>query len=122
MTAPDDTQGIIAVVVAVDSPLGRAVEAVDKLTAHLPSPREPQECPLCLEQSWPCHGFYAAALHIHAARLWIAELVPPHLHPRLWPVSPRLPTQTSPAGNDHTQPLWPQEEKPDERGPGLDPA
>ncbi|SMD27469.1 hypothetical protein [Kibdelosporangium aridum] len=63
MTAPDDTQGIIAVVVAVDSPLGRAVEAVDKLTAHLPSPREPQECPLCLEQSWPCHGFYAAALH-----------------------------------------------------------
>lgn len=119
MTKPDDTQGIVAVVVAVDSPLGRAVEAVDELTAHLPSSREPQECPLCPNQSWPCPGFHAAARHVHAARLWIAELVPPHLHPRLWPMPPRLPIQTD---SDDTPTLWPQEEQPDERGLGLDPA
>lgn len=122
MTMADDTPGIVAVVVAVDSPLGRAVEAVDELTAHLPSPRGPQECPLCPNQSWPCPGFHAAAHHVHAARLWIAELVPPYLHPRLWPMPPRPPMRTDQVDSDHSPQLWPQEEQPDERGSGLDPA
>jgi hypothetical protein len=101
-TTASATQEIVAVVVAVDSPLGRAVEAVDELTAHLPSPREPQSCPLCPTQSWPCTAFHTAAHHIHAARLWIGELVPPYLHPRLWPAPPRLSIYTDPVDSDHS--------------------
>ncbi|GAA3852340.1 hypothetical protein GCM10022243_17500 [Saccharothrix violaceirubra] len=45
----DTSRRIVAVVVAVDSPAGRVVEAIDDLAAHLPGTDRPQDCPLC---SW----------------------------------------------------------------------
>ncbi|MDQ3276291.1 MAG: hypothetical protein M3Q39_15030 [Actinomycetota bacterium] len=112
---------IVAVVVAVDSPAGRAAEAIDQLTAHLPPPDEPWACPLCSAQSWPCAGFDAAAHRVQAAHLRIVELVPLDLRPRLWPPQqpgpPETPAQSAPrergphpsaphptAGSDEEQP------------------
>lgn len=80
-------------IVAADSPLGRAGRAVDDLAAHLPSPDQPRACPLCSAQSWPCAGFDDAAHRALAAGLRLGDLVPLDLHDRLWP---RKRPQTSP--------------------------
>lgn len=76
---------IVAVVVAADSPAGRAAQAIDEVTAHLPASDEPWACPLCSTQSWPCPRFDEAAHQVQAAGLRLGELVPLDLHPRLWP-------------------------------------
>jgi hypothetical protein len=76
---------VTAVVVAIDSPAGRVVEAIEQLSAHLPAPDQPAVCPLCSRQTWPCGGFDAAARHIQAAGMPIGFLVPLDLHPTLWP-------------------------------------
>lgn len=75
----------VAVIVAADSPLGRAARAIDDLTGHLPPPEEPRACPLCSIQSWPCAGFHDAAHRALAAGLRLGDLVPLDLYERLWP-------------------------------------
>ncbi len=79
---------IVAVIVAADSPAGRVAQAIDDMTAHLPTPDEPQACPLCSSQSWPCARFDDAAHHVQAAGMRLGELVPLDLHNRLWPPTP----------------------------------
>lgn len=86
---------IVAVVVAADSPVGRAAQAIDDITAHLSVPDEPNTCPLCSTQSWPCAQFTAAAHRAQAAGLRLGELVPLDLHPYLWP-TPQPPPRSAP--------------------------
>ena len=76
---------VTALVVATDSPAGRAAEAIEQLTAHLPTPDYPTTCPLCSRQVWPCTGFHDATRQLQAAQLPIGYLVPLDLHPSLWP-------------------------------------
>lgn len=71
-------------VVALDSPVGRVVDAIEQLTVHLPTPARPSACPLCSWQNWPCAGFDAAARHLQAAGVPIGYLVPLDLHSTLW--------------------------------------
>jgi hypothetical protein len=85
---------IVAVVIAVDSPTGRLAEAINDLTAHLPSPTDPTQCPMCSARFWPCGGFDAAAYRVQAAGLRVADLVPLDLHPRLWPPTRHEPSQS----------------------------
>lgn len=89
----------LAVIVAVDSPLGRVSQAVNDLAAHLPPPDQPWACPLCSAQSWPCAGFDDAAHRVMTAGLRLRDLVPFDLHERLWPPrrgpSPPASTQNS---------------------------
>jgi hypothetical protein len=80
-----DIRDVLAVVVAADSPAGRLAEAINDLTAHLPTPDEPDVCPMCSGKFWPCAGFDGAAHRVHTARLRVGDLVPLDLHPRLWP-------------------------------------
>lgn len=76
---------VAAVVVAIDSPVGRVIEAVDQLTTHLPGPDEPTVCALCTAQTWPCTGFDAAARRLQTTGMAIGYLVPLDLHSTLWP-------------------------------------
>ena len=76
---------VTAVVVAIDSPAGRVVEAIEQLTTHLPTPDQPTVCPLCSRQSWPCTGFDTAARHLQISGMPIGCLVPLDLHSTLWP-------------------------------------
>jgi hypothetical protein len=96
---------IVAVVVAADSPLGRAGATVDELTSHLPPPGEHQPCPLCPRQAWPCAGFDLVATRLQSAyQLGLGMVVPLDLHPRLWPPDrSRLPSP-DPAGGRN--PEW----------------
>ncbi|MEV7043926.1 hypothetical protein [Amycolatopsis sp. NPDC051061] len=71
--------------VAADSPAGRAAEAINDLTRHLPQPGAPAVCPTCAARFWPCTYFYDAAHRMHNARLRVGDVVPLELHPRLWP-------------------------------------
>jgi hypothetical protein len=88
---------IVAVVVAADSPAGRVATAIDDITAHLPPPDVPWECPLCSAHSWPCSRFDAAARRVMATGVRLADLVPLDLHPRLWPRTPPPQPAASPA-------------------------
>lgn len=90
---------IVAVIVAADSPVGRAAQAIDDMSAHLPPPDDPRACPLCSTQSWPYARFENAAHNVQAAGVWLGELVPPDLHTRLWP-PPR--PQPGPPTTRHT--------------------
>lgn len=92
---------IVAVIVPADSPVGRAAQAIDDMSAHLPPPDDPRACPLCSTQSWPCARFENAAHHVQAAGVRLGELVPPDLHTRLWP--PAWP-QPSPLTTRHPDP------------------
>jgi hypothetical protein len=83
---------VVAVIVAADSPIGRVAQAVDDVAGHLPPRQEPQACPLCLSQSWPCARFDDAAHRVQTAGLRLGELVPLDLHPRLWPPPAAPPT------------------------------
>jgi hypothetical protein len=75
-------------VVAADSPAGRAAEAINDLTRHLPDPGAPAVCPTCAGRFWPCSSFDDAAHRVHTARLRVGDVVPLDLHPRLWPRTP----------------------------------
>lgn len=81
----DRIREVLAVIVAADSPAGRVSQAIDDIAAHLPSPDQPQACPLCSNRFWPCDRFDAAASHVLAAGLRLSDLVPLDLHQRLWP-------------------------------------
>jgi hypothetical protein len=76
---------VIAVVVALDSPLGRVVDAIEQLTAHLPTAEQPATCSLCSRRPWPCTAFDAAARHLQTTGVPIGYLLPLDLHPQLWP-------------------------------------
>lgn len=107
---------VVAVIVAADSPFGQVAQAIDDLAAHLPPPQEPQECPLCFTQPWPCARFHDAAHRVHAAGLRLGELVPLDLHPRLWPPAtpstpPASPQPLSPHPTRRPEP-WFDEEHP----------
>lgn len=95
---------IVAVIVAADSPAGRVAEAMSDLSAHLPDVGEPQVCPMCMGQSWPCAGFDRAAHLVMTAGLRLAELVPLDLHPRLWP--PKRPPSPRPAASGDGGQTW----------------
>ncbi len=75
------------VIVAVDSPMGQVVRGIDDLAAHLPAASTPRTCPLCLAEVWPCARFHDAASQVQAAGVRLAVLIPPDLHPLLWPQS-----------------------------------
>jgi hypothetical protein len=96
---------IIAVVVAADSPAGRIAQAIDDMTAHLPTPEEPRACPLCSARSWPCARFHEAAHRVQAAGVRVGELVPLDLHARLWPSAP-----TQPASPQHSDTWFDQDQ------------
>ncbi|MGM1058535.1 hypothetical protein [Saccharothrix sp. Mg75] len=81
----DGTRDVVAVVVAVDSPVGRVATAIDELTTHLPSTGQQLFCPICSARSWPCPPFHDAAHLVIAAGVRLADLVPVDLHSRLWP-------------------------------------
>jgi hypothetical protein len=76
---------VTAVVVAVGSPAGLVGEAIERLTAHLPTSDHQTECPMGCRRDWPCAGFDAAARDIQSAGLPIGYLVPLDLHSALWP-------------------------------------
>ncbi|WP_257902921.1 hypothetical protein [Saccharothrix obliqua] len=61
MAMVEQWRAIVALAVAVDSPLGRAGGAVDALAAHLPPPEEHARCAVCRDQPWPCGPFDSAA-------------------------------------------------------------
>jgi hypothetical protein len=87
-------RAIVAVIVAVDSPVGRVPQAINDLAAHLPPPEKPGACPLCSTHSWPCALFDDAARRVEAAGLRLGDLVPLDLHNRLWPPR-RSPSSTA---------------------------
>jgi len=106
-----EIRGVIAVIVAADSPFGRLADTIDDLSSHLPSLQEPQACPLCFTQPWPCTRFHDAAQRVHAGGLRLDELVPLDLHPRLWPQLPASPKSAQPAPHPAQHPdLWFDEE------------
>ncbi|GAA3041165.1 hypothetical protein [Actinokineospora globicatena] len=76
---------IVATVAAADSPLGQVARAVDVLSSHLPTPRQPRACPFCLASRWPCRPFLDTAQHITDHGVDAASLVPRDLHQVLWP-------------------------------------
>lgn len=76
---------VAGVMVAADSPAGRAAEAINDLTRHLPELATPAACPTCAGRFWPCAYFHDAARRVHTARLRVGDIVPLELHPRLWP-------------------------------------
>lgn len=87
------TRGVVAVVLAVDSPASHVATAIDELTAHLPPAEQQSVCSVCSVRSWPCPPFHDAAHRVIAAGIRLADLVPVDLHPRLWP--PAAPQQPS---------------------------
>ncbi len=97
-----DIRTPVGVIVAAESPLGRAAEAANDLNRHLPTPAEPGSCPTCTGRFWPCAYFDDAAARLLTARLRLGDLVPLDLHPRLWPPptppdSPQWPADSSPS-------------------------
>lgn len=90
-------RNIVAVIVAADSPIGRAADAVSDLSTHLPGTLEPTACLLCLAESWPCARFDQAAHRVMGARLRLAEPIPLDLYPRLWPPPKPSPQPRPPA-------------------------
>ncbi|WP_410662112.1 hypothetical protein [Amycolatopsis sp. lyj-84] len=86
------------ILVAAGSPTGRAAEAINDLTRHLPDPGEPDFCPTCAGRFWPCAVFDDAASRVHAARLRVGDVVPLDLHPRLWPSSAQPVSPVWPSG------------------------
>jgi hypothetical protein len=96
-------RAVVGVIVATESPLGRAVEAANDLNRHLPTPAEPGICPTCVGRFWPCPYFDDAAARLQTARLRLGDLVPLDLHPRLWPPQP----PAAPAA--HLEVAWPQD-------------
>ncbi|RLK58577.1 hypothetical protein [Actinokineospora cianjurensis] len=78
---------IVATVAAADSPLGQVARAVDVLSSHLPTSRQPRACPFCLAAGWPCRPFLDAAEHITDHGVHVASLVPRDLHQVLWPAN-----------------------------------
>ncbi|MFI5593614.1 hypothetical protein ACIA5G_51920 [Amycolatopsis sp. NPDC051758] len=99
----NDIRAVIGVIVATESPLGRAAEAANDLNRHLPTPAAPGICPTCADRFWPCPYFDDAAARLHTARLRLSDLVPLDLHARLWPPPPSAPAAT------HQEVAWPQE-------------
>lgn len=81
----DGTRGVVAVVVAADSPTGRVATAIDDLTTHLPTVGQQSSCSVCSARSWPCPPFHDASHRVIAAGVRLADLVPVDLHARLWP-------------------------------------
>ncbi|NKE57504.1 hypothetical protein FXN61_11925 [Lentzea sp. PSKA42] len=79
---------IVAVVVAVESPAGLLVDALNTLAAHLPPADRPMVCPLCPARSWPCAPFDQAARHVQDSGVAIGPFVPLDLHPQVWPPAP----------------------------------
>jgi hypothetical protein len=69
-------RAIVTVVVAVDSPAGRAAEVINDMTAHLPPPDEPHACPMYLTQSWSCPGDAAAYRVITVSERLYCPLTP----------------------------------------------
>ncbi|WP_158894051.1 hypothetical protein [Amycolatopsis anabasis] len=99
----------VAVIVAADSPAGKAARAIDDVAAHLPPPEQPYTCPLCSSQPWPCTEFHDAAHRVQAAGVRLGALVPLDLHHRLWPRTavpqhPGSPVQQSRPWFDKEQP------------------
>ncbi|GAA3010421.1 hypothetical protein LV75_006723 [Actinokineospora diospyrosa] len=76
---------ILAVVVAVDSPLGRVARAVDVLSSHVPAVAQPLVCSFCVGSGWPCRSFLDAAQHVNDRGVDVGMVVPVDLHPVLWP-------------------------------------
>jgi hypothetical protein len=76
---------VAGLMVAADSPAGRAAEAINDLTRHLPDPGVPCACPTSAGRFWPCPYFHDAARRVHIARLRVGDVVPLELHLRLWP-------------------------------------
>ncbi|GAA4552736.1 hypothetical protein [Amycolatopsis samaneae] len=98
METKGDIRAVEGLLVAADSPAGRAAAAINDLTMHLPTPAEPGVCPTCVGRFWPCRYFDDAAYRVHTARLRVGDVVPLGLHPRLWP--PATPPGPSP-GEEH---------------------
>lgn len=92
---------VVGVVVAVDSPAGRLVGALDDLAAHLPPVGRQWGCPLCGVDSWPCAKFHVAAQQVIGARLRLDEFVPLDLHQRLFPQ-----TETPRSGQEPRPGAW----------------
>jgi hypothetical protein len=90
---------MVGLVVAANSPAGRAAEAINALTRHLPDPGAPTVCPTCAGRFWPCAYFDEAAYHVHIARLRVGDVVPLDLHPRLWPPPAPRNTEEWPSGS-----------------------
>lgn len=84
----DPWRAIVALPVAVNSPLGRAGSAVDAVTAHLPPPADHAPCAMCRDQPWPCGPFDTASRELAALGIPVGYLVPLDLHPVLWPPAP----------------------------------
>ncbi|WP_257924905.1 hypothetical protein [Amycolatopsis iheyensis] len=101
----EDIRPVVGVIVATNSPLGRAAEAANDLNRHLPAPSAPGICPTCAGRFWPCAYFDDAAARLHTARLRLSDLVPLDLHPRLWPLPPPAVTP---------EVAWPQDPGPGE--------
>jgi len=83
--APVPVRPVAGIVVAADSPAGRASDAVNDLTRHLPDPGAPETCPTCADRYWPCTFLDDAAGRMNAAGLKVGDFVPLELHRRLWP-------------------------------------
>ncbi|MGM1058371.1 hypothetical protein [Saccharothrix sp. Mg75] len=96
-------RAIVALPVAVDSPLGRAGDAVEAVTTHLPPPEEHARCAVCRTLPWPCDPFDTAARDLAVLGIPVGYLVPLELHPVLWPATPTTsdqPTQHMPGATD----------------------
>lgn len=76
----DGMRQMVGVVVAVDSPAGQLVGALDDLAAHLPPTGRQWGCPLCPAESWPCSRFHSAAQRIIEVGLRLDAFVPPDLY------------------------------------------
>ncbi len=99
------SRDIVAVVVAAESPIGRASESVEQCATHLP-PAKQAACGWC-SKPWPCLPFIGAGRAAHAAGLRVSDFTPPELHdllprelnPKTTPSRPSaLSDQTTPFG------------------------
>ncbi|QFZ20510.1 hypothetical protein [Saccharothrix syringae] len=87
-------RAIVALPVAANSPLGRAGDAAEAVTTHLPPPEEHARCAVCRTRPWPCDPFDTAVRALAALGIPVGYLVPLDLHPVLWP--PATPTSDQP--------------------------
>jgi hypothetical protein len=88
---------MVGVMVAADSPLGRAAEAINAMARHLPDPGLLAQCSTCANRFWPCEVFQDAATSAYSARLRVLDVVPFELHSRLRPSDARQTTSSNPA-------------------------
>lgn len=86
------SRDIVAVVVATQSPIGRASELIAQCTTHLPVTTQ-SACAWCL-RPWPCPPFIAAARAAQAAGVRAGCFTPTELHGR-------LPRELSPEAASH---------------------